>query len=75
MACVEAQRLIEQRIAMGARDCRAGTRERERNFLVRIVAVPRRNKIFALNREERGSDSVGVEQSVRDELPDLLLSL
>jgi hypothetical protein len=60
---------------MGTRDCGAGTRERERNFLGGIVSVPRRNKIFAVNRQESGSDSVGVEQSVRDELPDLLLSL
>jgi hypothetical protein len=70
-----AERLIEQRIAVRAGDRGPLARERQRDLLVGMVAVARRDEVLATHGQHRPAEPLGAKEPAPPELPDLRLPL
>ena len=75
VALSEAERLVEQRIAVRARDRRSPARERQGDLFVGVVAVGSRNEVLATHGEHRRAEPLGTKEPAPLELRDLLLAL
>jgi protein-L-isoaspartate(D-aspartate) O-methyltransferase len=72
---LQAERLVEQRIAMRARDRGPLAWEREGDLFVRMVPVASRDEVFASYGEHRPAKPFGAEKSAPRKLRDLCLPL
>src|SRR4029453_12227098 len=67
----QVERLVEQRIAMRARDRGALAWEREGDLFVGVVPVARRDEILTTHGEHRPAEALGAKEPAPLELPDL----
>src|SRR6266498_2398250 len=71
----QVERLVEQRIAMRARDRGALAWEREGDLFVGVVPVARRDEVLTTHGEHRPAEALGAKEPAPLELPDLRFPL
>jgi hypothetical protein len=71
----QAERLVEQRIAVRAGDSGPLAGERQGDLLVGVVPVARRDEVLASHREHRPAEPFGAKEPAPPQLPDLRLPL